>query len=310
MIIRTFLRTILSLIGALVAYSPADAFLTSSSYRHQTANAHITPPSTTSLSAQIFVDLVNEYNYLTTAFPLQTSSATFGTFAGVGDALAQKVGTTQQESGDEEGESSAEAPLADSQDSTPYDPKRTQRFVLKGLGSGLIWSQWYPLVDVWSDITSSYILADLAMEDAGSAHTIAKTASSIAMEQFIACPIVYSLWDIPVPALLAGTDPSQIPRLVREKVPGLLVDNAKVWTVANVIVYNLPVQWRVFAVSVFEIFWASIVSSVATSGSSSVAFVEAQDALIDQMAVEKRDKVIEEALSPSFEASKIDETDR
>ena len=257
--------------------------------RHQRVWTRSSSAPRSSLSAQIFVDLANEYNYLTTTVPLPTQSATFGTFAGVGDVLAQKTsGNPPTVPADQP----AAAPT-----SKDFDGKRTQRFVLKGLGAGLIWSQWYPLVDGWSDVTTSYVLADLAIENAGAAHTIAKTASSILMEQFLACPIVYSLWDIPVPALLAGSPPSEIPGMVRRKVPGLLLDNAKVWTVANVVVYNLPVQWRVFAVSVAEIFWASIVSNVATAGSSSTAFIEAQDNMIDMMAEEKLGKV--EALGSS-----------
>lgn len=273
--------------------------------------------STSSLNAQIFVDLLNEYQYLTQTFPLPTQSATFGTFAGVGDAIAQQKEISQAEEPDcIEGEEDCiadEVPdnffatatgivdetinsdVTDTDDQS-FDPKRTQRFVLKGLGAGLIWSQWYPLVDGWTDISSSYVLIDvLTMDDIGTAHTVAKTISSILMEQFIACPIVYSLWDIPVPALLAGTEPSKIPSLVKDKVPGLLLDNAKVWTLVNVVVYNLPVQWRVFAVSIAEIFWASIVSSVATSGESQTGFVDSQDALLGQIVDDKVEKVVEAA---------------
>ena len=280
-----------------------------------TTTTETTSTSSSQLKAQIFVDLVNEYQYLTTTFPLSTQSATFGTFAGIGDALAQK---TEQSSNNNNNNASnniddenataaaalsiksADAKDGNANDDSSFDGKRTQRFVLKGLGAGLIWSKWYPLVDAWSDVLSAYALTQwLAMEDTGTAHTIAKTALSILMEQFIACPIIYSLWDIPVPALLAGIEPSKIPHMVRDKVPGLLLDNAKVWTVANIVVYNLPVQWRVFAVSVAEIFWASIVSSVATSGTSSMAFVEAQDTLIDQITEEKRKKVVETVVSSS-----------
>jgi hypothetical protein len=271
--------------------------------------------TTTSLNAQIFVDLLNEYQYLTQTFPLPTQSATFGTFAGVGDAIAQQKEISQAEpdciEGDEECItdeisddffSTATANVEETinsditTDDQSFDPKRTQRFFLKGLGAGLIWSQWYPLVDGWTDISSSYVLIDvLTMDDIGTAHTVAKTISSILMEQFIACPIVYSLWDIPVPALLAGTEPSKIPSLVKDKVPGLLLDNAKVWTIVNVVVYNLPVQWRVFAVSIAEIFWASIVSSVATSGESQTGFVDSQDALLGQIVDDKVEKVVEAA---------------
>jgi hypothetical protein len=274
-----------------------------------------TTTSTSSLKAQIFVDLLNEYQYLTQTFPLPTQSATFGTFAGVGDAIAQQKEISQAEPDCIEGEeeciadeipddffSAATATVEETinsditTDDQSFDPKRTQRFFLKGLGAGLIWSQWYPLVDGWSDITSSYVLIDvLTIDDIGTAHTVAKTISSILMEQFIACPIVYSLWDIPVPALLAGTEPSKIPSLVKDKVPGLLLDNAKVWTIVNVVVYNLPVQWRVFAVSIAEIFWASIVSSVATSGETQTGFVDSQDALLGQIVDDKVEKVVEAA---------------
>eukprot|EP00978_Attheya_sp_CCMP212_P002491 scaffold5097_cov52-Attheya_sp.AAC.13 len=282
------------------AFSPSRSSSSSSSsgivHSAKLTRTRIRRPDTTSIKAQIFVDLVNEYQYLTATFPLPTQSATFGTFAGVGDALAQK--TEQIKASEEEDEAfvgvanESNENYSNDIEETAYDGKRTQRFVLKGLGAGLIWSQWYPLVDGWTDMASAFVLSDyLAIEDAGTAHTIAKTVLSILMEQFIACPIVYTLWDIPVPALLAGVEPSKIPGMVKEKVPGLLLDNAKVWTVANVVVYNLPVQWRIFAVSVCEIFWASIVSSVATEGMSSVAFIEAQDALITtDMADEKREQ--------------------
>jgi len=274
----------------------------------------------TNLNAQIFVDLLNEYQYLTNTFPLPTQSATFGTFAGVGDALAQQKEISKQ-SGDDvqeenidsvmettastttieeeinsENDNVIDSSSSSSSSLSSFDGKRTQRFVLKGFGAGLIWSQWYPVVDGWSDISSSYFLAGIGYDDIGTAHTIAKTVSSILMEQFIACPIVYSLWDIPIPAILAGADLKSIPQLVKDKVPGLLLDNAKVWTLVNIIVYNLPVQWRVFAVSIAEIFWASIVSSVATSGASQVAFIESQDALLGQIVDNKVEKVVDATL--------------
>jgi len=268
----------------------------------------------TRLNAQIFVDLLNEYQYLTNTFPLPTQSATFGTFAGVGDALAQQKEILKQSSDEEENidsvmETTASTMIIEeiinsendkvvdlSSSLSSFDGKRTQRFVLKGFGAGLIWSQWYPVVDGWSDISSSYFLVGIGFDDIGTAHIITKTVSSILMEQFIACPIVYSLWDIPIPALLGGASLKSLPQLVKDKVPGLLLDNAKVWTLVNIIVYNLPVQWRVFAVSIAEIFWASIVSSVATSGASQVAFIESQDALLGRIADNKVEKVFEATL--------------
>jgi len=214
-------------------------------------------PRGTALGAQILIDLVDEYQYLSSSFPLETQSATLGTFAGVGDVIAQSKTNR-----------GAPAPetIGANKPEKRYDPTRSGRFVLKGLGSGLIWATWFPFADGWSNAITADALSSLAVTDAGIAHTVAKTITSLLLEQFVACPVVYSLWDIPFPALLAGVPLSRIPGMIRDKIPGLLWDNAKVWTFANILIYNLPVNWRVFAVSIVEIFWASIVSSVATKG--------------------------------------------
>ena len=47
------------------------------------------------------------------------------------------------------------------------------------------------------------------------------------------------------------------------KLNGLLVSNAKVWTLANVVIYNVPVDWRPAISNVVDILWQSIVSDVA-----------------------------------------------
>ena len=44
---------------------------------------------------------------------------------------------------------------------------------------------------------------------------------------------------------------------------GLLVSNAKVWTLANVVIYNVPVDWRPAISNLVDILWQSIVSDVA-----------------------------------------------
>jgi hypothetical protein len=97
------------------------------------------------------------------------------------------------------------------------------------------------------------------------AENLIKTLSQVALEQLVACPIIYSLWDIPVPALLKGTPPKEIVAQVQGKVGGLLWENAKVWTLVNCIVYQVPLQFRVLFMSVCDVFWQSVVSDVASA---------------------------------------------
>lgn len=108
-------------------------------------------------------------------------------------------------------------------------------------------------------MVQQFALASPTME------TVIKTISSVALEQFVACPIIYSLWDIPVPALLKGTPPKEIVEQVQGKVGGLLLENAKVWTLVNMIVYQVPIEFRVLFMSVCDVFWQSVVSDVAAA---------------------------------------------
>jgi hypothetical protein len=100
---------------------------------------------------------------------------------------------------------------------------------------------------------------DLALSNPMAEQAI-KTLTSVALEQFVACPIIYAIWDIPVPGLLSGTSPKDIVPQVQGKIGGLLWENAKVWTFVNLIVYNIPLQFRVLFMSVCDVFWQSVIS--------------------------------------------------
>ena len=84
--------------------------------------------------------------------------------------------------------------------------------------------------------------------------------SCIGLEQFIACPIIFALWDIPVPKLLGGAEPTEIPEEVKKKLPSLLIDNAKLWTFFNVMIYNVPAEFRVAASNLCDIVWQVVLS--------------------------------------------------
>jgi hypothetical protein len=42
------------------------------------------------------------------------------------------------------------------------------------------------------------------------------------------------------------------------------VENAKVWTLVNILIYNIPVQYRLLVMSVANVFWQSVVSKIAS----------------------------------------------
>eukprot|EP00536_Pseudo-nitzschia_multiseries_P002220 jgi/Psemu1/235504/estExt_Genewise1.C_290120 len=96
-----------------------------------------------------------------------------------------------------------------------------------------------------------------------------RTAINIALEQFLVCPLVFSLWDIPFTAVLRGSTPRQIPNQIREKLPPLFVANAKVWTGVNLVTYNIPLEYRLLFTSA-----ASIVSEAINAGITSKTITE------------------------------------
>jgi hypothetical protein len=82
------------------------------------------------------------------------------------------------------------------------------------------------------------------------------------MEQFIACPVLYTFWDIPITSLLRGSPMRQIPAQIDEKLGPLLIANAKVWTIVNIITYNIPLELRVLYTSIADIIWQTINASI------------------------------------------------
>jgi hypothetical protein len=213
------------------------------------------------------------YTEMLSNYPLVTSSLTSGCFCGIGDALAQ-----HKESQEQLGQpAKKQSLLAIEHFRMNFDTQRNLCFIIKGLGAGLIWLFWYSLAD---DITQSVMphlssacgtmkeMTCTAVSEA-TIIVIGTTIFSVLLDQFLASPVVYALWDIPVPLLLSKSilaeesrrEHVDIPLQVQTKLGGLLVENAKVWTLANAVIYNLPLEYRVVAQGLTDLFWQSIVSS-------------------------------------------------
>jgi hypothetical protein len=135
----------------------------------------------------------------------------------------------------------------------------------ESLGGGIIWSIWFSIANDWSAAIIVGILSQCGLESTATSFAIVKTLSSVFLEQMVACPLVYSLWDIPDPLLLRGESVESVAKQVKSKIGGLLLENAKIWSIVNLITYNVPMEFRVLFMSTCDMFWQSVISEVASS---------------------------------------------
>jgi hypothetical protein len=176
--------------------------------------------------------------------PILAQTLTMSAFCGLGDFLAQTNS------------------MRTSSTSVCYDWKRVAKFACKGIGCGIIWSHWFMLAEIWSTTLTVWILQQHHVDV--KLFAIVRTIVNLLLEQFIACPLIFGLWDLPIISLMDGKPLIKIPGIVRQKLIKLLIANAKLWTVANVVIYNAPLNLRVLLVSLADLFWESIVSTVAS----------------------------------------------
>jgi hypothetical protein len=206
--------------------------------------------STRNSPTQLFaLDILNEvagaYNFALEHYTLPTEATTGAVFACIGDCIAQTFNIRDPDN-----------------KQTSYSLARTRNFFIKGLGSGVIWSVYYRETEVLCADWATQLLSTTAQANSELAIASAKTALAVLLEEVIAMPVVMSVWDIPVPAILSGSPMSTIPGQVKSKIPELIVENAKVWTLVNILIYNIPVQYRLLVMSVANVFWQTIVSKI------------------------------------------------
>jgi hypothetical protein len=190
-------------------------------------------------------ELAGVYNFALEHYTLPTEAATGALFAAIGDCIAQNFEINDPE-----------------KKQIHYSLNRTRNFLIKGLGSGVIWSVYYRDTEVRCGNWATQLLSGTAKADSEVCIATAKTILAVLLEEIIAMPVVMSLWDIPVPAILSGSPLSTIPSLVKSKILELTIENAKVWTFVNILIYNIPVQYRLLLMSVANVFWQTIVSRI------------------------------------------------
>lgn len=160
------------------------------------------------LETSVLADLSTGYSMLLQNHYYPTQSITGGICSFLGDAIAQTVERNDKE--------------------VSYDSNRGVVYFFKGLGGGIMWTYWFDIVDPLANkLTNSLLLGHRSLP---AVVQVTRTAVSILLEQFLMCPLLFTFWDIPFPALLLGSRPYQIPAQIQEKLSPLLVANAKVWT--------------------------------------------------------------------------------
>jgi len=210
-----------------------------------------------SSSSSLKFSLVDAYNLCLEDFPLATQAVTASCMAGIGDVLAQVTSTAptsnsmmREDATDGASDSGTALPSLSRKKDQPLlsslayssafalpalpvqvpsielDTTRLQRFMLKGLGGGMLWGYWFSTSDgLVASIMDSLNVAP-SMEDG------VRTALFILLEQCLWSPIVFTFWEIPVPTLLATPEErarmASIPEQIKTKFPQLFVDNAKV----------------------------------------------------------------------------------
>lgn len=235
---------------------------------------------------------------------LITQSCTAAFFAGLGDVIAQTMAASQKTEVPSPLEDDPDAiPRDVATSSVEYDLRRTMNYFLKGLGGGCMWSVWFLVSDPISlelthrilegtflhantELTYAVLSGDIDVATAssislssvipmnlGSAMAITgrdlqhliRVFLCIALEQFFVSPLFFTVWDIPIPALLSGSPMRQIPAQIHAKLLPLLIANAKVWTPANVITYSLPTEHRVLFASMTDVVWQTILSQITSN---------------------------------------------
>ena len=227
------------------------------------------------LQVSLLADISSAFTYSLTHYQLATESATAALLAGVGDGMAQLSVIQQENNSHNDGNVMQENAKHN------LDWRRTRIFVLKGSVSGILWSKWYAFCDPFSMDIAQQCYNNLVqlhqhlpfavlnpISDDTTLLLSLQIGISILLEQFIWCPFIYSVWDIPFPMLLRGDPIEDMPARVKATLPPLLWENCKVWTPANIIIYQIPLQWRVVLVSLTDVLWQSILSSALASSTA------------------------------------------
>uniref|UniRef100_A0A7S3L1K8 Uncharacterized protein n=1 Tax=Amphora coffeiformis TaxID=265554 RepID=A0A7S3L1K8_9STRA len=192
--------------------------------------------------------LAETLDYCLAHYQLPTESALSACLAAMGDGAAQLRSANQNNLQDDSNNNVrvVAGPM--------IDWRRLNAFFIKGAVSGVLWSHWYALVDPVGVAVAENLAPSSASIEA------ARIVVSVFLDLFVFSPFLFCVWDLPFPMLARGDPLESIPRKVRAKIGPILADNTKVWMVPNLVIYSLPVQYRVVVTSCTDAVWQMMLS--------------------------------------------------
>ena len=215
--------------------------------------------------AMSMIDIAGMYSEALIQHPVVTKGTTGFFLCGLADVIAQ-VKTYDTCKVDTNNNGKEKYSLDAVQESfDKINRLRLVRFASKGVFGTLIWATWYDFSDELLNPTNVLsVLASLGINEPSDIFQgIARTLMLVLTEQFVTCPIIYGFWEIPISTLLNGAPISRIPYEIKDKLGAMLIENAKVWTLVNMFIYNIPVTYRPAVANLGDIVWQSIVSDFA-----------------------------------------------
>lgn len=147
------------------------------------------------------------------------------------------------------------------------DQLRTGKFAAKGFVGAGVWDPWYGFSErLLSRQNVIAILSSLKMMPPSSSQKHVRQVQvllSIALEQFVGSPLYYVGYEIPVATIMNGGSFSRILYNIQNNLMDMLIANALVWTGANYLIYNAPLEYRMVVCSLFTLLWQIIMSTFA-----------------------------------------------
>lgn len=141
----------------------------------------------------------------------------------------------------------------------------------------MLWSFWYRFAEHWSQILSAGILQWTGFMSTTSPYTTKTLCMiiSVVLDVLVACPVIYGTWDIPFLAIVVSGKPvRQIPSEIREKIGPMFRASMLLWMPVNMVIYSVPIQYRVFLSSAADVVWQSAVSSIVVGSKQEDVSVE------------------------------------
>lgn len=220
----------------------------------------------------------DSYSSALVKFPFMTKGITAFFLYALSDAIAQiqglekKMQSIQEKQGHRTKETEHEFKMTLIDKMNALNMPRLFKFSIKGVFGTSVWEVWFDYSEKLLDRRNVIRLLKLAGMKNGPAgsFTISRVTEKstrvfllILLEQFIASPIYFGLFELPISTILNGAPLSRIPHEIEEKLVAMLYANFQVWTPANVVVYSAPLKYRTVICNIFNIFWQIIVSNFA-----------------------------------------------